>query len=54
MPGSLSFYLWQDSGKSATDVVDELIDIAMAVHSENRQTTFDNRKKLIEHSATRG
>lgn len=54
MPGSMSFYLWQESGKSAATVVDELIEIAMAVHAEKRQTTFDHRTKLIEHAATRG
>lgn len=54
MPGSLSFYLWKESGKTAVQVVEQLIDIALEVHAEKRQTTYDYESKLIELAASRG
>lgn len=54
MPGSLSFYLWEASGKSPHQVVEELIEIAQQVHAEKRQTTYNYQSKLLEHAATRG
>lgn len=54
LPGSLSFYLWEKSGKTAAQVVDELIQLGLQRHAEKRQTTFDYRSKLLEHAATRG
>ena len=54
MPGSLSFYLWEESGKTAAQVIDQLIDIAMAAHGEKRQTTYNYQSKLLEHAAKTG
>lgn len=54
MPGSLSFYLWEASGKAPRQVVDELIEIALAVYAEKRQTTYDYQSQLIEFAAKRG
>ncbi len=54
LPGSLSFYLWEKSGKTAAQVVDELIQLGLQRHAEKRQTTFDYRSKLLEHAAKRG
>lgn len=53
LPGSLSFYLWEKSGKTAAQVVDELIQLGLQRHAEKRQTTFDYRTKLLEHAASR-
>jgi D-alanine-D-alanine ligase len=53
LPGSLSFYLWEKSGKAAAQVVDELIQLGLQRHAEKRQTTFDYRTKLLEHAASR-
>lgn len=54
LPGSLAFYLWEASGKSPAQLVDQLIEIALQVHAEKRQTTYDYQSKLISHAATRG
>ena len=39
IPGSFSFYLWEPVGLAFPDLLDELIDIAMAEHAEKQQTT---------------
>jgi D-alanine-D-alanine ligase len=44
IPGSFSFYLWEPAGLAFPDLLDELIDIALAEHAEKHQTTrtFDS------------
>jgi len=54
MPGSLAFYLWQESGISASDVVDELIRLALAGHAEKRQIVYNYKTNLLAHAAARG
>lgn len=54
MPGSLSFYLWEASGKSARQVIETLLEIAQNVHAEKRQTTYNYQSKLLEQAASRG
>lgn len=54
MPGSLAFYLWQDEGRSARDVVQELAALAQETQAEKRGTTYDYRTNLIEQTAARG
>ncbi len=54
MPGSLSFYLWKESGKTAVGVVNQLLDIALDIHAEKRQTTYDYQSKLLDLAAKSG
>ncbi len=54
MPGSLAFYLWQEEGMSPTQVVDELIRLALEAHAEKRKTVYNYKTGLIEHAAARG
>lgn len=54
MPGSLSFYLWEASGKSPTALVDALIEIAIKVAAEKRQTTYDYKNPLLALASQRG
>lgn len=54
MPGSLSFYLWKESGLTSQNVVKELIDIAYEVYAEKQQTTYDYKSQLIAHAASGG
>jgi D-alanine-D-alanine ligase len=54
MPGSLAFYLWQEEGLSARDVVHQLVDLAKDAHAEKRRTTYDYQTNLIEVTASRG
>jgi D-alanine-D-alanine ligase len=44
IPGSFAFYLWEPAGLPFPDLLDELIDIALAEHAEKHQTTrtFDS------------
>lgn len=39
IPGSFSFYLWEPAGLPFVDLMDELIDIALAEHAEKARTT---------------
>jgi D-alanine-D-alanine ligase len=54
MPGSLAFYLWQETGISAGQVVDALVDIAREAHTEKRRNTYNYRTNLIALTASRG
>lgn len=39
IPGSFSFYLWEPAGLPFVDLMDELIDLALAEHAERSRTT---------------
>jgi len=39
IPGSFSFYLWEPSGLSFVDLMDELLDLALADHRDKQRTT---------------
>jgi D-alanine-D-alanine ligase len=54
MPGSLAFYLWQESGMSHGAVVDKLITLAQDAFADKRRNTYDYRTRLIELTASRG
>jgi D-alanine-D-alanine ligase len=54
MPGSLAFYLWQESGMSPGQVVDRLVKLAQDVYADKRRSTFNYQTSLIEHTASRG
>lgn len=54
MPGSLAFYLWQESGISMTELVHRLVQLARDAHAEKRRTSFDYQNDLISLAAVRG
>ncbi len=54
MPGSLAFYLWQEEGMTPSNVVDELITLALAAHAEKRQTVYNYKTGLLAHAAAKG
>ena len=54
MPGSLSFYLWQEEGLSNNEVVEQLIKIAQDAHADKRSSTFDYQTNLVALTAQRG
>jgi D-alanine-D-alanine ligase len=54
LPGSLSFYLWQETGMSAAELVEELVRIGRDAQAEKRRNTYDYRTNLIALSAQRG
>jgi len=39
IPGSFSFYLWEPAGVPFVDLMDDLLDLALADHAEKRRTT---------------
>jgi D-alanine-D-alanine ligase len=47
IPGSFAFYLWEPVGLPFADLLDELIDIAMAEHAEKQQTTRTFETNLL-------
>jgi D-alanine-D-alanine ligase len=40
VPGSFSFYLWEESGLAFSDLVEELLDIALATHRIRSELMF--------------
>lgn len=54
MPGSLSFYLWRESGLSNAMVVDHLVTLARDANADKRRNTYDYKTSLIENTAARG
>jgi D-alanine-D-alanine ligase len=54
IPGSFSFYLWEPAGLPFVDLMDELIDIALAEHAEKQRTTRVFATNLLSDRAARG
>jgi D-alanine-D-alanine ligase len=54
MPGSLAFYLWQESGLSASEVVDRLVSLAREAYADKRRSTYNYQTNLIALTAARG
>lgn len=54
MPGSLAFYLWQESGFSPSDVVHKLVALARDAHAEKRRNVYNYQTNLINLAASRG
>jgi D-alanine-D-alanine ligase len=54
MPGSLAFYLWEASGMSKGQLVDELVKLARDAHAEKRRNTYDYQTDLINLTSARG
>jgi D-alanine-D-alanine ligase len=54
MPGSLAFYLWQDMGVSAREIVERLVEIAREAHAQKRRNTYNYQTSLIALTAARG
>jgi D-alanine-D-alanine ligase len=54
IPGSFSFYLWEPAGLPFADLLDELLDLALAEHAEQRRTTTVFDTNLLALRATSG
>lgn len=55
IPGALSYYLWEATGKSFEKELDELIDIALKRHREREKLTFSyNQNILAMQGGTKG
>lgn len=54
MPGSLAFYLWQETGLTNGEVVERLVRLAQEAHADKRRNTYNYQTSLIELTASRG
>ena len=54
MPGSLSFYLWKESGMTPRAVVERLLDIAHKTHDNKHKNLYDYQTNLVRLTAERG
>jgi D-alanine-D-alanine ligase len=54
MPGSLAFYLWQEDGMPARELVHQLVELARDAHAEKRRSTYNYQTGLLELTAVRG
>ncbi len=54
IPGSFSFYLWEPAGLPFVDLMDELIDFALAEHRETLRTTTVFATNLLAARAAGG
>jgi D-alanine-D-alanine ligase len=54
MPGSLAFYLWQETGLSPREVVDRLVRLAQDAHAEKRRSIYDYQTSLLQVTTARG
>jgi D-alanine-D-alanine ligase len=54
MPGSLAFYLWEETGMPAREVVHQLIELAKEAHADKRRNTYNYQTSLIALTAQRG
>ncbi|MHB1469659.1 MAG: D-alanine--D-alanine ligase family protein, partial [Solirubrobacteraceae bacterium] len=54
IPGSFSFYLWEPAGLAFVDLMDELIDLALAEHAEKARTTRVFASSLLSERAGGG
>ena len=48
IPGSFAFYLFEPDGLPFADLLDEMIDLALAEHAERRRTTRTFQSSLLE------
>lgn len=54
MPGSLAFYLWQETDIEPTALVHQLVELAREAHAEKRRSTYNYQTNLIGITAARG
>jgi D-alanine-D-alanine ligase len=51
IPGSFSFYLWEPAGLPFAELMDELIELALADHREKLRTTTVFATNLLSERA---
>jgi D-alanine-D-alanine ligase len=54
MPGSLSFYLWRETGMRDSEVVDYLVKLAQDAQADKRRNMYDYQTNLVSLAAGRG
>lgn len=54
LPGSLAFYLWQETGLSPAEFAHTLVTLAQDAHADKRRNLYNYRTNLIQLTAQRG
>ncbi len=54
IPGSLSFYLWEATGKTFTELLDELISLAFKRNREKHQLLYSFNSNIFSMKGTKG
>ena len=54
IPGSFSFYLWEETGKSFEQLMDDLLGIAIATHNRKSQLMFTFESGMLESLTGKG
>jgi len=54
MPGSLAFYLWQETDMTQREVVDYLVKLAREAYADKRKNVYDYKTNLVNVVAERG
>ena len=47
IPGALSYYLWEASGKTFEEEMDQVIEIALKRHREREKLTFSYDQNIL-------
>jgi D-alanine-D-alanine ligase len=50
IPGSLSFYLWEASGMKFSQLIDELVGLAIKRHRDKTQTTYSYDSNILNQN----
>ncbi|HJP18925.1 MAG TPA: D-alanine--D-alanine ligase family protein [Nitrospinota bacterium] len=50
IPGSLSFYLWEASGMKFSQLIDELVELAITRHRDRTQTTYSYDSNILNQN----
>jgi D-alanine-D-alanine ligase len=48
LPGSMAFYLWEPAGVAPEELVDRLVNLAVAAHEEKSRTTYTSNNPLLQ------
>jgi D-alanine-D-alanine ligase len=54
IPGSLSFYLWENGGLSFTSLLDEMVDIAFTRHRNRERLTYSYDVNILQNAELKG
>lgn len=54
IPGSLAFYLWQETNKSFPQLMDDLVEIALEKERKRAHTTYSYETNLLESYTSNG
>lgn len=54
VPGALSYYLWETTGKKFSEEIDEIIELAFKRERDRKQLTFSYEQNILSLGGTKG